>query len=200
MLWLLLAVAAWGIDLVHGPQNQGASTTYTATNTTPGGEVAFVRSVRGEGAGPCVGPVCLDVLAPVEALGVVTADGTGRAELMVDLPWRVASHPTWTQAIDRATGDESAVVAGTILGRDGLYDEQDLALADATIETGDAPDDGVVTVLGDLDLDGYVDVAVSHPDEGFGVVRVFSGPIRGELQRQDAVAALWGEGGRRAVP
>jgi hypothetical protein len=63
---LTLAAAALALDLDVGPIDPGLPTALTATGCVPGGDVHFLVSGKGQGAGPCPASlgVCLDVVSP----------------------------------------------------------------------------------------------------------------------------------------
>lgn len=95
----------------------GEYVTFEVTGATPGDTVYFGRSSGGVGAGPCIGSInlCLDILGPVDLLGVKTADFLGEARLRLTLPYSLPAVDVFTQAV--AVGPGGAVASNTLSTR-----------------------------------------------------------------------------------
>lgn len=106
-------VAPPGVQFDQDPLVPGDVVTLRVTGITPNDVVYFGRGA-GTGAGPCVGflNVCLDLLPPVELIGVAIADNTGYAEYSVRLPNQVPPQYIYTQAI--VTGPAGSIGTNTI--------------------------------------------------------------------------------------
>jgi hypothetical protein len=91
----------------------GSIASFNVVNVAPGEMVGFLYSLTGEGEGPSVprlGGMNLDILDPVELLGITTADESGNAILEVMIPSGAPSVQVWFQAvIPRGPGGESSV-------------------------------------------------------------------------------------------
>ncbi len=91
----------------------GNTATFAVSNVAPGERVWFLYSLAGEGEGPSVprlGGLSLDLMAPVEILGVSEADETGIATLDALVPPGAPPIQVWFQAvIPRGSGGVSSV-------------------------------------------------------------------------------------------
>ncbi|MAW59768.1 MAG: hypothetical protein CMJ94_02910 [Planctomycetes bacterium] len=82
----------------------GAQAELHVLNALPGEAVGFLVSFAGTGAGPCpprLGGLCLDLLAPVQLLGIVRAAANGEARLNIRIPAGAAGRSLDLQAVVR---------------------------------------------------------------------------------------------------
>jgi hypothetical protein len=78
-----------GPHLFVDPLVSGTTVDVIVTGANPGEAVYFGFSLAGVGAGPCfpeLGGICIDLLLPIEILGVDAADTSGTAALSLALP------------------------------------------------------------------------------------------------------------------
>lgn len=73
---------------LHAPQNliAGVLDVIHSGGAEPGQPVLTLASLTGVGAGPCVGSICVDLLAPIATVQIATADAAGKASFTVTPP------------------------------------------------------------------------------------------------------------------
>ncbi len=89
----------------------------TATQATPGGNVAFVWGFS-TGTSIVGGSTCNGLelgINPFQFLGIVTADGDGEAEMVFFVPSLAGVNPVYSQAIDLPTCRASEVVESILI-------------------------------------------------------------------------------------
>lgn len=129
MLLSLLSLAALAAPaLTVSPLTSGAPAGASVNDLEPGERVVLIASVRGLGDGPCVGPVCVDLLSPVR-VGAAVADGGGVAVVRFDVP----GVPDGTAVAFQAVLQDRAAVTPPVPARvaGGGPPATELALADA---------------------------------------------------------------------
>ena len=71
-------------------------------NADPFELVYFIWSANGTGSGPCfsgLGGLCVDILYPVKLAGTATADSTGYASMVKNIPASAPNITIWVQAV-----------------------------------------------------------------------------------------------------
>ncbi len=111
--------------LSHNGIDPGTTTTFRIDGASYGETVYLTYSLRArvEGAGICasiIGNQCLDLLAPVQVLRTGMVDATGRADILVDVPDRIA---------DGDSLSVQAVVVRGLGGADSLISNSETLVA-----------------------------------------------------------------------
>jgi hypothetical protein len=73
-------------------EDRWSTVSFTVTGASSGETVLFGFSLTGAGSGPCfdaLGGLCVDLLPPIELLGVDPADQQGLASLSFVVPQRL---------------------------------------------------------------------------------------------------------------
>lgn len=106
------------VVLSQGALTRAEITEFRVTGANPGETAYFFASRRGVGPGPCwpeFGELCLDLVAPVKAIGTAAADSAGTAILARRIPPRAALITVHTQAIvQRGPGGAGSVKTNTV--------------------------------------------------------------------------------------
>ncbi len=134
-------------DLVTPPA-WGGEGTWHVTGANAGETVHIAWSAAGTGLGPCpipLGGVCLDIVAPVNLLGTVTADANGEADVTVALP---------------ATGGSGAIIHTQAMAVRGVNTIVSPPSSDAILDQDD-----FVHFPGAVDMLFVVDNSCSMADE-----------------------------------
>ncbi len=91
----------------------GIPVTLMLNNADPNELVYFLYSSTGTGSGPCytgLGGLCVDLLSPVNLVGSATADASGYASLVKNIPSSAPKITIWVQAVmQRGTGGVDSV-------------------------------------------------------------------------------------------
>ncbi|MGB2692022.1 MAG: hypothetical protein WBC96_05975, partial [Thermodesulfobacteriota bacterium] len=99
------------------PSIRNSVNSMTATQATPGGNVAFVWGFS-TGTSIVGGSTCNGLelgIDPYQFLGIVTADGDGEAEMVFFVPSLAGVNPVYSQAIDLPTCRASEVVESILI-------------------------------------------------------------------------------------